>query len=533
MDGHMQLDSYLEIFTTLYGWAFANIFTSIVTGTGLAALPFALIVFNAWREIKEKGMTEIGITGLLEMVQTRLITATVVMSLCFLSTPLISLDKISLTYVPKEHWAEPNRSLAPVSQLTGTKTTYDTAMSSVLNGNLSSQELKQVPIWWYAVMSVSSGFSRAFRSMLETAGSEIRILEEMARSSSIEDPKLLSSIQNFYSQCFTPARSKYLRMEKQELSPAGQALVHADNTEYGPEDVNWMGSKLFRTEPGFYGDMRSYHPVPGWKIDFARDVDYIQTPATTGPEAGYVNPPWGRPTCKEWWEDESIGLRHSMISHSSTWRALATKAKSVFNSEDKTKDAVAKLAQTQADPQYVSPDIFFGPQHDSGTVVARAVGGVVSAVGTGIASMVTNITVAPLQNGLLMFQAMALMFLYTMLPLTVFLSGYDLKTMFLGALAIFTVKFWGCLWFIVNWIDGRMMESMYPPGSFDVDFLVQTLQNGNKRMLLNILVMGGYVWAPILWTGLMAMIGYRSIDVLNGIGDVSGAAKSSVPRKLR
>ena len=53
----MQLDSYLEIFTTMYGWAFANIFGEIITGTGLVVIPFMLIVFNAWREAKEQGKT--------------------------------------------------------------------------------------------------------------------------------------------------------------------------------------------------------------------------------------------------------------------------------------------------------------------------------------------------------------------------------------------------------------------------------------------------------------------------------------------
>ena len=42
----MQLDSYLEIFTTMYGWAFANIIGEIITGTGLVIIPFAIIIFG-------------------------------------------------------------------------------------------------------------------------------------------------------------------------------------------------------------------------------------------------------------------------------------------------------------------------------------------------------------------------------------------------------------------------------------------------------------------------------------------------------
>ena len=71
----MQLDSYLEIFTTMYGWAFANIFGEIITGTGLVVVPFMLIVFNAWREAKEQGAENVGVFGVIDRIGTQLITA--------------------------------------------------------------------------------------------------------------------------------------------------------------------------------------------------------------------------------------------------------------------------------------------------------------------------------------------------------------------------------------------------------------------------------------------------------------------------
>jgi hypothetical protein len=48
------------------------------------------------------------------------------------------------------------------------------------------------------------------------------------------------------------------------------------------------------------------------------------------------------------------------------------------------------------------------------------------------------------------------------------LSGYDLKVFFLGALAIFTVKFWAVMWYVANWVDGHLMKAMYD-GNFNVD----------------------------------------------------------------
>ena len=66
----MQLDSYLELFTTFYGWAFANIFGEIVTGTGLVVIPFLVVILNAWREAGQRGMQDIGVMGVIKSVQT-------------------------------------------------------------------------------------------------------------------------------------------------------------------------------------------------------------------------------------------------------------------------------------------------------------------------------------------------------------------------------------------------------------------------------------------------------------------------------
>lgn len=133
----MKLDSYLEIFTTLYGWAFANLLGEIITGTGLAALPFALIVFNAWREAKERGMGFDGVTGLLESVQTKLITAVMVMMLCFMSSPWTSLSNIRLSYVPTRSYdGEPPKE---ASLNGGTGSGYDAAMANAKNSAFSSE----------------------------------------------------------------------------------------------------------------------------------------------------------------------------------------------------------------------------------------------------------------------------------------------------------------------------------------------------------------------------------------------------------
>jgi hypothetical protein len=71
---------------------------------------------------------------------------------------------------------------------------------------------------------------------------------------------------------------------------------------------------------------------------------------------------------------------------------MAQQALSLASSSDKAKDSVARLAQTQARPMYVSPDNILGAQHDAGTGCCCSIGGVISTGGTGIMALVTNIT---------------------------------------------------------------------------------------------------------------------------------------------
>ena len=45
----MTVDSYLELFTTLFGWTFYNILWDVLVGTGIVFLPFLGILIDNWR----------------------------------------------------------------------------------------------------------------------------------------------------------------------------------------------------------------------------------------------------------------------------------------------------------------------------------------------------------------------------------------------------------------------------------------------------------------------------------------------------
>ena len=533
----MQLDSYLEIFTTLYGWAFANLIGEILVGTGLAVLPFGLVVFKTWHEAKDRGMGFDGVRSLLESIETRLITMMFVMATCFATTPYTSLHNLNMSYVPARSFDGNQPQVASVKG--GTGSGYDQAMADAVSGSFSKAgNLSDVPAWWYAVMGISSGVNGAFRAGLANSGRDLRMIEDTARMATIEDPALLYELQRFYSECFIPARSQYLAMDRNNLSAGGQTII-AEGSAYGPTDIDWVGSQLFRTESGFYEAMRSYNPVPGWTIDFSRDVDYIQAPAAEGdPHHGYVNPDWGRPTCKQWWEDSQSGIRDKLTNNTSTWRKLTQSVQNTltFKSSDEAKDSIARLGFEKANPTFISPDRIMGDEYGSGTNIWRSATGAASTFGVANKALDASLAMIPLLNALPMAQALVLMALYMFIPLIVFISGYDLKMMLYGGLAIFTVKFWAVMWYVARWIDAHLIDSMYPGfnGSALMQEITQVASSGQpqlyKRMILNVLLMLLFIGLPLIWTTMMTWLGYNvgvGVDTMSSTTNFASSAASA------
>lgn len=114
-----------------------------------------------------------------------------------------------------------------------------------------------------------------------------------------------------------------------------------------------------------------------------------------------------------------------------------------------------------------------------------------------------------------MVQAVLLLGIYALLPMVVILSRYSISMMVVGAMAIFTIKFWSVLWYLALWVDQNLILSMYP----DVNVFLQIFANPGehdiKRLLLNMITTSLYLGLPLLWSGMMAWAGVhvgRSIE---------------------
>lgn len=514
----MNVDSYLELFTTLFGWTFYGILWDVLVGTGIVFLPFLGILIDNWREPAEGG--EFGtVTGLsLRRMEIELFIALLVVVLAGQPAELTALNAATLTYTPPPTLTNPE----PISAtIAAPQSTYGSS------GFSGSPETVNLPIWWYAVLAASSGINHAVIEGLPSAA-DMRTYEQQARLATIADPRLRQEVSQFFSECFIPTRSKY--QAEQPTSAAIAALLET----YGPDDPDWLGSHVYRETPGFYDTLRPSSSITGWAYVAARDTEY--DPADP--------PDWGKPYCNVWWADADIGLRLKLVDEADiTSGGLSGLIVAIapFLATENQYDAVARVVLTNAPPSWSNNDLVAYNAGSSGLInnAQQLVKGGLATGGVITASALFSVTMTAVLQGLPMVQAVLLLGMYALLPMLVVLSRYSISMMLTGAMAIFTVKFWSVLWYLALWVDQNLILSMYPDVNVFFQMFANPGEHDSKRMLLNMITTSLYLGLPLLWSGMMAWAGInigRSISnassPLNRPSDDAGRHGAQIGRAV-
>ncbi len=195
----MSVDSYLELFTTLFGWTFYGLLWDVLVSSGIVYLPFLGILMDNWREPAQGG--EVGhASGLsLRRMEIELFIAMLVVVLAGQPAVLTPLNASTLSYSPPPTLSDPTPTTATVDE---PQSTYGTS------GFMGSAETVNVPVWWYGVIALSSGLNHAIVEGMPTVD-DMRTYEQQAHLVTIADPRLRQEVSDFFTQCYTPARSKY------------------------------------------------------------------------------------------------------------------------------------------------------------------------------------------------------------------------------------------------------------------------------------------------------------------------------------
>ena len=482
----MSVDSYLELFTALFGWAFYGIVWDVLVTTGIVYLPFLGILLDNWREPAEGG--EVGhASGLsLRRMELDMFMALLVVVLAGQPGPITPLNAGTLSYTPPSTLADPTPATATIA---APQSTFGSS------GFTGSAATVNVPVWWYMVIALSSGVNHAIVEGLPTV-SDLRTYEQQAQLATIADPRLRQEVSDFFSQCYIPARSRY--QSRRPDTPAVSSLLLV----YGADDPDWMGSHIYRDIPGHYDTLRPTAPVSGWAFSATRDTEY--DPAAP--------PQWGRPYCKQWWEDGGMGLRTRLIDEADATSAgfsslVVTLAPALAG--ERQQDAVARTVLANAPPSWSSNELSVA--HGSGSGLAGTAGSLVRGglAGGGVvtASALFSVSMTAVLQSLPMVQAILLLGVYALLPLVVVLSRYSLSMMVVGAMAIFSIKFWTVLWYLAMWVDQNLLLSMYPDVNVFLQIFANPGEHDTKRLLLNMITTSLYLGLPVLWSGMMAWAG--------------------------
>ena len=208
------------------------------------------------------------------------------------------------------------------------------------------------------------------------SASDFPTYEQQARLATIADPRLRQEASDFFTECYVPARSKF-----QAERPDTSAVADTRST-YGRDDPDWMGSHVYRNTTGYFDILKPTKQIPGWAYNPIRDTEYDP----------FMPPLWGKPTCKAWWEDGTIGLREKLIDEadatSTGFSSLVVAVAPILASEQQ-KDAVARTVLNNAPPFWSNIDLVAGNTATTGWLGTAenivkgglATGGVITASG--------------------------------------------------------------------------------------------------------------------------------------------------------
>ena len=458
------VNSYPELFTTLLGWQQYQNLWSIVIKTGLAFMPFMFMIVRNTAEpfLSQEAKSAYVIS--LRRVEFGLVTMILVVMLA--CQPCMTIDPQVLHFKPV---CQPGVDATPGNS----GTTYDEAFQNM-------QPVK-VPLWWYGVISLSSGFTASANVGLGCVDN-LREEQVQLQMSKIQSAPLRLETKEFVKACWLPSWRKY-----NEENPDIKSYV----TKYGEADPEWPGSHAFLEMPGYYDTFKAQNPIVGFPWEKPRD--WVE---------GDTHGQWGAPTCKDWWQKPSAGLYDSLKNqiNPTLWEKIISKTEGTNASDTIIKNLISESETS-------------GYQEDS-SMVDQSGGGITTPYIADMGLLWHSLSFYPkmylLIQALPLVQAYLLMACYVFLAIALPASRYKLSTILSIGFIIFSIIFWSYLWSLAKYVDTAMIHALNPLGGFN---LQQGSSKGGTEALTDMVAILMYVALPLFWTMFM---GWAGVQVGNG-----------------
>lgn len=562
------VSSILEIYTTGFGWALYNVFFVLFAATGILAYPFLLLVYESWRGGSENSNTmSMGSLGSLQTMKWGLM-----MKILVFLIAVVPSSPSSLTQLKYERSCDVTGEVATGADITSVN---DTSLFGDINRSgaelvSTTPALTKIPALWKFVLAISGGVNSYVVSSIPCLP-DLTELDREISNITLDDSEVESQYRQFVSECYVPAKSRFLNRSGKFADSVDTELATAS---YPIEEHIELDSELFKSVGGLYAactdtsicgsTLRAKNPVEGIAYSAARDKDYSQEQI----DAGVA----GTPYCGAWWTSLRTDMADSVVLTKPLRQGAAMQVMKVAEvladlvpyTDASTSTAELREKYAIRSAVRAAPADFTGMYKSNSSSVAvnlakqaavatggkgdlvagtaagalfiggsliPGVGDVAEGVASSFASYIASLYVV--QKAAPMMQAMILMLIYAFLPIYLVISKYELDAVITGAALIFVVKIMTIVFAVADYLDDALYATMYP----DMNMIGSLATQGIDRLVLMAVVLGMYVFAPAFLIYLVAMAGTKVGQAASAgestnksIGNTGGAAGGSIAR---
>ena len=460
----METGSYLELALTLYGWQVSNRIAELLVASGLIYIPLLWLVMRNWTQPARSQEAKAAAPVSMRRMEQDMLIAFIAIILCFIPAVSVKTSDISHT-----------------SRITGKVISSNSPNAPYASGEIP-EEIK-VPVYWWLVYQLSTGFTNIFTASIHSFGkpSHIRDITLELDYMSLDDLTLRAELKRFDLDCHLPA----LRQLEQE-NPAAFA---AHTTPSGPPS-QWRADDMFFETPGYYDTRIATQPIPAWSANY----DF-----TEGGKAG--------PHCDVWWKDPSNGLERRIYDYivAKTDNPDHDFALVTYFGPPTVDKTVRRFLLKEPPPAKFRADLTGeGAKGDwLGTTVGYVGGAVAYPMIKGAMYLV--------KTALPMFQALALMCIYIAIPFAVPFAVLKPSLLLFFTSAIFTLKFMTGLWALASLLDDKLIDYMYGEDA------IHTGVGSPEDMVLMIVTETSYVALPVVWIWLVSSFTGSSVSGVNSL----------------
>ena len=502
----MVANTILELYTQIFAWNMYGVIWDMLTGSGLALIPFIAALMNNFIENYKDGEASSTIKDL-EMKGVGMI---LVLMLCVIPYSGQPVTLASLKYDLATPDCNPTANVEGDGDSTGTG--YDSSFGSGSGMNVYK------PVAWFFVEFLSSAITNTTIKSMSCTNNYAFMLMRIGQIK-IDDPVLRERLEDFNSVCYLKALSRF------EDNP-----VTIPFDVNAVDDIDWYGSRILL---GFDDE---YYQHPEAYVSDMEKYGFTRQPVFRKSDESY--PDGAHPYCDEIWSGEkgagvatpAPGLRALILASLpedaegnilEAWMAWGSEVITIGTATDDVKEDLILKMVLEANASNLSQktDVDISNNFDAS---ASAWGGAGDLFLNGLGwansaeeALKMETVAMVMKTAGPMVLAMIQMIIIMAAPFVFVLGRYQLSTFIALSLAYFAFEFINAIWAAVFWFDNRILD-IYSSEAGKIDTLV-------SGPIIKTVSTGATLILPSIWLTVLAFAGAGMVRNMGG-GGVGGGA---------